>query len=124
MMAKATTFRVEKGIKTSELFLAFFEAFGLLLSFDAAMRDNKKRCGKESPTMAIEGDEAKMFNKSFWVSILKADRDDNNDDGGGDSSRLWTCRIPPLFNTSLYAMKETMVTSKRRGEREIQTFGF
>ena len=59
MMAKATTFRVEKGIKTSELFLAFFEAFGLYLSFNAAMRGNEQRCGKKSPTMAIEGDEAK-----------------------------------------------------------------
>ena len=40
-------------------FCAFFEAFGLYLSFDAAMKGNEQRCGKKSPTMAIEGDEAK-----------------------------------------------------------------
>ena len=51
--------RRRREIRLRNTFLAFFEAFGLYSSFDAAMRGNAHRCGKKSPTMAIEGDEAK-----------------------------------------------------------------
>ena len=52
--------------------------------------DNKKRCGKKSPTMAIEGDEAKCshsyldFNTSRDNGSEKhrAEGNANNDDGG------------------------------------------
>ena len=66
------------------------KAFSLLSSFDAAMRGNEQRCGKKSPTMAIEGDEAKCshsyldFNTSRDNGSEKhrAEGNANNDDGG------------------------------------------
>ena len=59
--------------------------------------DNKKRCGKESPTMVIEGDEANKFNTilSFPISHAmmgndknRAERNAHHDDGGGETFRL------------------------------------
>ena len=63
------------------------EAFGLYSSFDAAMRGNEHRCGKKSPTMAIEGDEAKcskISQRDGGMINIEAERFFNNHDGGGD----------------------------------------
>ena len=46
----------KRGLKLWK-YLIHTEAFGLYLSFDAAMRGNEQRCGKKSPRMAIKGDE-------------------------------------------------------------------
>ena len=83
-------------IKTSEVFdIPKLSAFKCLST--QRRGDNKKRCGKESPTMVIEGDEANKFNTilSFPISHAmmgndknRAERNAHHDDGGGETFRL------------------------------------